>query len=138
MSVLDSVEKQMYEGDIYELKHNIHENFKKTLNLIDCQQKTFGAILKSLLSIRQLLNDGVTEIIQTDMSLDYEKLTSSATAPIHTINHRPSYVFRFNSDDLYRLQYGIYDIENQMCRSEALFNELFMDLKQNEQELQNN
>jgi hypothetical protein len=138
MSVLDSVEKQMYDGNIYQLKHNIHENFKKTLNLIDCQQKTFDAILKSLVSIRQLLNDGVTEIIQTDMSLDYERLTSSATAPIHAVNHRPSYVFRFNSDELYRLQYGIYDIQNQISRSEVFFNELYIELKQNEQELQDN
>lgn len=138
MSILDDVEKQLNNGDIYQLKHDTNEYFKKTLNLIDCQQKTFNAILKSLVSVRQLLNDGVTEIIQTDMPLDYERLTSSATAPIHAVNHRPSYVFRFNSDDLYRLQYGIYDIEYQIGRSEALFNELYIDLQQNEQELQNN
>lgn len=138
MSILDDVEKQLNNGDIYQIKHDTHEYFKKTLNLIDCQQKTFNAILKSLVSIRQLLNDGVTEIIQTDMSLDYERLTSSATAPIHAINHRPSYVFKFNSDELYRLQYGIYDIQNQISRSEVLFNELYIDLKENEKELQNN
>lgn len=138
MSILDDVEKQLNNGDIYQLKHNIQENFKKTLNLIQCQQETFNAILKSLLSVRQLLNDGVTEIIQTDMSLDYENLTSSAIAPIHAVNRRPSYVFKFNSDELYRLQYGIYDIQNQISRSEVLFNELYIDLKENEKELQNN
>lgn len=138
MSILDDVEKQLNNGDIYQIKHDTYEYFKKTLNLIQCQQETFNAILKSLVSVRQLLNEGVTEIIQTDMSLDYENLTSSATAPIHAINRRPFYVFKFDSDELYRLQYGIYDIENQMGRSEALFNELYIDLQQNEQELQNN
>jgi hypothetical protein len=106
--------------------------------LIHNQQETFNAILKSLVSIRQLLNDGVTEVIQTDMSLDYENLTSSATAPIRAINRRPSYIFKFDSDELYRLQYGIYDIQDQIGHSEVLFNELFTDLTQNEQELQNN